>query len=134
MLSEQEVGRLKDIPMAKKKSDSSFSNRLVALMTERGLTLRDAAKISGVSLSTVQSWRSGSIPHDWMAVKKLADTLGTSLSYLLTGIDEARSGMIPSVSQVFGDGGLLFDGFAKITIQRLIPKDKKLRKSMEDED
>jgi hypothetical protein len=30
----------------------------------------------------------------------------------------------PSIAEVFDDGGELFDGYAKITIQRLIPRTK----------
>ena len=51
--------------------------------------------------------------------------LGVSFSFLLTGEnDQKNPNELPSVTEVFADGGALFDGFAKITIQRLIPRKK----------
>jgi transcriptional regulator with XRE-family HTH domain len=104
---------------------ASFGKRLSALMEERDLGVRDAAGIAGVSPSTVVSWRSGAAPEDYVAVKRLARGLGTTLSFLLTGEDDARpAGTFPAIAEVFDDGGPLFDGYAKITIQRLLPKAK----------
>jgi hypothetical protein len=69
------------------------------------------------------SWRAGASPEDFVAVKRLAVTLGTTLSYLLTGEDDARpSGVTPTASECFEDGGCVFDGYARIKIERLIPK------------
>lgn len=90
-------------------------------MTERGLTVRDAAEIAGVNSSTVHDWKSGTSPHDYEAVSRLAKGLGTNLEFLLTGKHPSKDAA-PSVSQVFQSGGIVFDGFAKITIERLIPR------------
>jgi transcriptional regulator with XRE-family HTH domain len=118
--------------MAKKKSKrrprgtAPFGQILTALMEEKDMGVREAARVAGVGASTIVSWRGGALPEDYQAVKRLAATLGTTLSYLLTGEDETRpAGFAPAISEVFRDGGALFDGYAKITIQRLIPKDGK---------
>lgn len=103
-------------------SPSPFSKLLVSLMEEKGLGVREAARVAQVSPSTIVSWRSGSLPEDYRAVKRLAKELGVSLSFLLTGEDETRLAGIPSVSEVFEDGGVYFDGYARIKIERLIPK------------
>jgi transcriptional regulator with XRE-family HTH domain len=92
-------------------------------MRDRELGVRAAAKAAGVSPSTIVSWRAGAAPEDFAAVKRLAVALGTTLSWLLTGEDDARpAGVAPVAAECFEDGGPLFDGYAKITIQRLIPK------------
>ncbi len=117
--------------MKRKKTSETFSRVLTALMTEKSMTLREAGKIAGVGVSTISSWRSGAAPEDYIAVRKLSKGLGVSLSFLLTGEDESRPVGDISVSEVLAEGDLLFDGFAKITVQRLIPR-KKSTKSSED--
>ncbi|MBC7456949.1 MAG: helix-turn-helix transcriptional regulator [Bdellovibrionaceae bacterium] len=109
----------------KRATITPFAKILKALMKERGLTMREVAKIAGVSPSTVNDWQSGSTPENYLAVKKLAKELGVSFSFLLTGEEEAVSkNQLPSITEVFDDGGALFDGYAKITIQRLVPRKK----------
>ena len=94
-------------------------------MTERGMTIRQAGEIAGVAPSTVDDWRAGALPADYAAVKRLARGLGVTLSFILTGEDDARVASHPlNITEVFDDGGPLFDGYAKITIQRLIPRKK----------
>lgn len=103
-----------------------FARILIELMAERSMSVREAARIAGVAPSTITSWRSNAKPEDFIAVRKLAHALGVTMSYLLTGEDDSRpSGQPAAISEVFVDGGALFDGFAKITIQRLIPKTTK---------
>jgi transcriptional regulator with XRE-family HTH domain len=110
--------------MTKKKvtTQSSFAKTLIALMAEKELRVREAARIAGVGASTIVAWRAGSAPTDFLAVKKLANYFNVSLSFLLIGSEESKVDQPPSITEVFEDGGALFDGFAKITIQRLIPR------------
>lgn len=92
-------------------------------MDEHGIGVREAAQIAGVPASTIQNWRSGTLPTNFTAVKKLAQAFGTTFSFLLTGEDETRIRTSPlSITEVFDDGGELFEGYAKITIRKLIPK------------
>lgn len=102
----------------------TFTKILTKLMDEKEISIREAAKIAGVGHSTISSWRSGASPDNFIAIMKLAKGLGVTFSYLLTGEDDTRPDNPPSVSEVFSEGDFLFDGFAKITIQRLIPKEK----------
>jgi transcriptional regulator with XRE-family HTH domain len=104
---------------------SMLANNLIALMSQKQITVRQAAEIAGVGHTTVVNWRGGALPEDFRAVRLLAKALGVSFSFLLTGEDDTRPNGAPSVEEIFQDGGFLFDGFAKITIQRLIPKSKK---------
>ena len=99
-------------------------------MKEKGLGIRETAKIVNISPSTLNSWRSGSPPTNFKAVQKLAEILGTSFSFLLTGkSDSWNANQVPSVSEVFDSEGILFDGYARITIEKLIPKNINRSKS-----
>lgn len=113
----------------KKRATSPFSKILKSLAVERGLTIRQLAKMAGVSPSTINDWQGGSNPENYLSVNKLAKELGVSFTFLLTGEEDLKSkNHLPTVTEVFEDGGALFDGYAKITIQRLIPRDSKILK------
>ncbi|MGZ3775305.1 MAG: helix-turn-helix domain-containing protein [Bdellovibrio sp.] len=109
----------------KRSNPAPFAKILRTLMSEKKMTLRQASAIAGVATSTINDWRSGALPTDYAAVKKLANALGVSLSFILTGEEETRRPeSLPTIAEVFDDGGAIFDGYAKITIQRLIPRNK----------
>jgi transcriptional regulator with XRE-family HTH domain len=108
----------------RRKDQSHFAKNLRALMAEKKITVRKAADIAGVGVSTIDNWRSGALPEDYAAVKLLAHRLGVSFSFLLTGEDDSAAERLPSIAEVFDDAGSLFDGYAKITIQRLVPRKK----------
>jgi transcriptional regulator with XRE-family HTH domain len=109
----------------RRRSPTPFAKILSSLLHEKNIGVREAAKLAGVGASTIMSWKSGALPEDYLAVKRLAENLGTTLSFMLTGENDSRPNNPPNVTEVFEDGGSLFDGYAKIQIQRLIPKTKK---------
>lgn len=115
------------IAFMSRQRSTTFSKILISLMEEKNLTVRKAAALAGVGASTINSWRSGSSPEDYQAVKRLSKGLGVTLSFLLTGEDESRPDTALSVSEVLKEGDVLFDGFAKITVQRLIPRKEDLK-------
>lgn len=84
--------------------------------------VRAAADMAGVAPSVIVSWRSGANPQDFAAVKRLAKALGVTMSFILTGEEDNGGADHPSVTQVFESDGFVFDGFAKITIERLLPR------------
>lgn len=99
-----------------------FAKRLNQLMTERKMTVRVAALHAKVATSTVQNWRSGHVPSDFIAVKRLADALGVSFSFLLTGEEDVRSAVrAPAITECFAFNETIFDGYARLTIQKLHP-------------
>lgn len=100
--------------------EKNWGRRLADILKEKGVSQKEAAKKAGVRPSVLSGWLSGASPNDFTAVKRLADSLQTSFTYLLTG--EPDSSQSPTINEVFDDGGSLFDGYAKITIQRLIPR------------
>lgn len=103
----------------KKSNQSHFGKALKSIAEEKGLSMRELAKIAGVSTSTINDWQSGAAPENYLAVKKMADSLGVSFTFLLTGQREQAS-LTPTISDVLEAGEEVFNGFAKITIQRMI--------------
>lgn len=100
-----------------------FSKVLDNLLQERGLGIREAARLASVAPSTIMDWRTGSTPSDYLAVKKLAHGLGVSLEFLLTGEDgNSVRTKIPAVYEVFDHGEVVFEGYAKVKVQRLVEK------------
>lgn len=85
------------------------------------MTVRAAAGHAQVATSTVQNWRSGHIPSDFLAVKRLAAALDVSFTFLLTGEEDIRSQRRPLISECFSFEEPIFDGYARLTIQRLAP-------------
>jgi transcriptional regulator with XRE-family HTH domain len=103
-----------------------FASRLNQLMQERQMTVREAALQAGVATSTVQNWRSGHLPTDFSAIRRLAQALDFSFSFLLTGEDDCRPrSRTPSITECFVDDGVLFDGYARVTIHKLSPVGEK---------
>lgn len=100
-------------------------------MASKSLTVREAAEVAGVSPSTIQGWREGSMPTDFDAVRKLAERLGVTLGFLLTGYEDKKAQM-PSVNQVFKDGGTVFDGYLEVHVKRLVPRVNNYENDKED--
>ena len=106
----------------KKKSTniSTFATNLSLLLKEHNLSLRDAGAVAGVSKSTIADWCSGVDPcGNYVAILKLAQRLGVSLTFLLTGIREK-----PSMDDVFEMGDYLYEGPVVIQIRKLVPRKK----------
>jgi len=102
-------------------SKENFSRRLVRLMTDEELTVREAAKVAGVAASTIQNWRSGTLPGgDYDAVRKLALRLGVSMSYLLTGLDDTPHTLPPVIQDVLTDSGESWKGIFEISVKKLV--------------
>ena len=102
-----------------------FAQILNSLLKERSMGIREAARIAGVPGSTIMSWRSGALPENYLAVARLARSLGVSFAFILTGEEEPHPSLrYPTITEVFDDGEMIFDGYAKISIHRIIPKIK----------
>ncbi len=111
----------------KRSNKLTFATQLSSLMSEKGITIREAALAAGVSPSTLMGWRTGSTPTDLLAVKRLASKLCVSTIWLLTGEhdDQVTTRPVDASSvgqQHFHEGEVFFDGYAKLIVQKLIPK------------
>lgn len=100
-------------------SDTHWGKRLHSILTERSISVREAARICQVSPSVVSGWLKGNSPSDLVIIKKLCEQLDVSFSWLLTGSYE-KSSQTPSISELFTEQ-LYFDGYARIRIDRLVP-------------
>lgn len=108
-----------------KPKDMTFAKNLQRLMAEREVGVRELAKAVGCSPANISDYRQGVIPSDFTLVRRIAKELGVTMSFLLTGEDDARPADTElSVAEVFDDGGPLYDGYAHIVIKRLIPRKK----------
>jgi len=115
--------------MPKKPINRNFSNRLNQLMKEHNLTVRQAATIAGVNSSTLQNWRAEGTPTSYLGLKKLAEHMDSTLSFILTGESDADiSGKGISLCEIF-ESKNVFTGYAEITIKKLIPRKKPRRNS-----
>lgn len=104
---------------------SSLGPILTSLLGEKGLTNREAAKIAGVSATSIQDWKSGVSPTDFRALARLADHFGIPLRFLLTGdLERDANGRVLTLSEVLSDGGEVFSGICEVKIRRLIPRTK----------
>jgi transcriptional regulator with XRE-family HTH domain len=98
-----------------------FAKILKRVISERGLTVRAAAEMAGVSGSVVQSWLNSANPHDLRAVATLAKALNMEFKELLLGEVEYRSLEADGIDELFEEKDL-FEGFCKVSIKRLLPK------------
>ena len=63
----------------------TFIERLERLMADRGLQQKDLAKKVGISSNGISTWKiTGALPRADVAVK-IADILGVTVEYLITG-------------------------------------------------
>lgn len=67
---------------------SSFAHRLSSTLRARQMSPREAAKAAAVSPSVITGWTTGSSPRDLQKVKRLADHIGVSFTWLVTGEHE----------------------------------------------
>ncbi len=107
----------------RKASPNNWGDRLAKVMSEKNLSLRQVAKLAGVSSSSViDSWLNSATPNDLMAISKLCKALNVSFKWLLTGEAEEKISR-PAMSEIFQEIPF-FDGLARIRIDRLIPTDE----------
>lgn len=106
-----------------KPRDMTFARILTKLMDERKVGVREFADACGCAPSSITDYRNGVAPTDFKLVSKMASELDVTMAFLLTGKEDPRGkNPTPAVTEVFDDGGPLYDGYARITIQRLVPR------------
>ena len=107
--------------MARTKRDraSKFGDTLARLMKEHNVSVTAASKIANVSTSVLVGWKAGKIPQDFTAVQSLANHFGITTAFLLTGINDRRYNA-PDISEIFSDGGLVYDGYLKVRVERIV--------------
>jgi transcriptional regulator with XRE-family HTH domain len=102
----------------------SFAARFDSLMKEKRLGVREAARIAKLPSSTIMGWKTGRAPRDFVALKRLAKALGTTLSFLLTGENDSAA------NDALVRGEVVFEGYAYVKIQRLGPRASKTKSEL----
>ncbi len=111
------------MPRKAKPRDMTFARIMTKLMDERKVGVREFAERCGCAPSSITDYRNGVAPTDFKLVARIASGLGVTMSFLLTGKEDPhKANAVPTVTEVFDDGGQLYDGYARISIQRLIPR------------
>ncbi|MEY4065932.1 MAG: hypothetical protein RIR26_2140 [Pseudomonadota bacterium] len=101
------------------KTSISFGKNLSKVMKIRNLRIQDVAEMAQVSKSVVHAWTTGTSPRDLLAVRRLSDALQIPFSELVFGETELVGIEMMSVDDV-----PFFDGYCRLRIERVIPKNK----------
>lgn len=94
------------------------------LLEERGVTAYRVSKETGVTTSTLTSWKQGKYTPKPEKLQKIADYFGVSLSYLMTGQEDVSenepklkardkrdiNSILANTEQLLKQDGLMFDG------------------------
>lgn len=90
-------------------------NRFVEIAQEKGMTPYKIHKLTGISQSTFTAWKQGISTPKHEKLKKIADCLGVSVDYLMTGEEKEKT---PPVGEVLTEGEL-----ALVKLYRSLSKD-----------
>ena len=100
--------------------ESPFGENLKKILKEKGMTLRQAAKIAGVNPATLHSWEHGGAAQDLNAVLKLCQELKIDFQWLLTGTSGSADLRDATISQLFDmENDPTFTGLFMIEAKRL---------------
>jgi transcriptional regulator with XRE-family HTH domain len=95
-------------------------------MAERGINLKAAGELAGVSPAVAHAWLNGGMPHDLNAVAKLARALKCDFQWLLTGTRNEISAKDLPLSELFEiEDDPAFSGIFLLEAKRLRRRDKK---------
>jgi len=110
----------------KTKKRSDWGKRLADVMRSKGISIRAAGRIAKVQPSVVDNWIATSAsPTSLEGVKTLAEALGVEFCWLLTGsYEKSAPSREVSPAELF-ESLPYFDGYARIRIDRLVPRSKK---------
>lgn len=95
-----------------------IGKNLDRLVREKGVTLRDVARATGISIGTLSKIRSGQEPKA-STLLKLAKYFGCSMESLFSGDEKQKgSGLEELVGQIAPDFLEVFRGTYRITVER----------------
>ena len=91
-------------------------SRFVEIAQEKGMTPYKIHKLTGISQSTFTAWKQGISTPKHEKLKKIAECLGVSVDYLITGEEKEKT---PPVGEVLTEGEQTL-----IDLYRMVPEDK----------
>ncbi len=113
-------------------AELSLKRTLRELLKKRGLSEREFAKLIRMPPSTIGEWLSGSSPQDLLAIRRAAQLLGVSVSYLLFGTPESIGGQTLSLQELFLSEKVV-SGLFQVTVKRLTPRLQQEKDGEDDE-
>lgn len=108
----------------RKKVESVFSKNFQKVLDERGLTLKQAAELSGVSISTCADWVSGSNPNNLTAVGDFCRKLSIDFEWLVLGRSSNKPLSEIPINELFDEQDVGLSGLFKISAVRLTKKEQ----------
>lgn len=108
----------------RKKTPSAFQENFNRILRERNLTLRVAAELMGLPLSTVAEYTHGSTPSNLEAIGQFCQKLNIDFQWLLTGHKSTPQLGELSLEELFDERDSGWDGLYRIRATRLVPKSK----------
>ena len=94
---------------------------LKKLIAEKGITLRQLTKETGVPQATLSSYLAKGGTSKPEHIRALANYFGCSMEWLLFGEDTRK----PTLDEVLTEG--VFEGWLKVKIERAIPNKRKIK-------
>lgn len=90
------------------------------LVDEKGISLNELAKATGISSATLYEWKAGKYMPKHETREKIADYFGVSVTYLDTGEDPRYEGYDPAVlkiAQAMKDNGILASAMSGLSAE-----------------
>ena len=121
------------IVMANKSKDIQqeelqFPKMLKKLLKDRTITQKQAASLAGVTESVMSDWINGCAPQNLVAVKRLAKSLGVSVSYLLFGASDDDGFKISLEELIQTENTPVMSGYYKIELTKIKIAENLLKK------
>ena len=85
----------------RKRVESAFAANLKQILKERGINLKTAAQLAGVTSAVVHAWVNGGQPHDLNAVARISQALRCDFQWLLTGTNSKVNLKDLSLTELF---------------------------------
>ena len=77
----------------------NLKNQLKFYLEENGITASTLARLSGVPKQSISDWLAGSNPRDIRQVKKVADSLKTTIDHLVFGEGKSTKSIATKVKR-----------------------------------
>ena len=104
---------------------SPLAKNLRKLLADKGINQRTAAKMAGVSVSTINDWTAGATPKNLSNVAVLAKQLGVSFEFLCLGTTPSKAAEDISTDELFEEVGGSIEGIYRIVATKLVRRGSK---------
>ena len=107
---------------SKKGQSTEFQKNFNEVLKSRGLTLKMAAELAELPLTTIAGWTEGSSPNDLAAVGRFCQKLGIDMLWLCSGLKTSSDLTKIPLDELFVEEGTGWDGIFRLKATRLVRK------------